>query len=442
MVRARVLVRGLFLAAALGFADAEARAAGNVNAAPKGFTALFDGDDLSGWHGLWGDNPYEAAKWTPEKRARKQKEADEDIAKHWRVENGEIINDGHGVYLTTEKDYGDFELYVDWKLTVPNADSGIYLRGCPQVQIWDPDKPSSQTNGAFRGSGALWNNKREDGKWPAVKADRPIGEWNTFKITMIGSTVSVAFNGKLTVDHAIMENYWDRAKPLPARGPIQLQTHGGEIRFRSVFIREIPPDEANRMLAAHGDDGFTPIFSGKDLAGWTAATDAYTVDDGMLVCKPRGAGTIYTEKTFRDFAVRFEFKLPPGGNNGLCIRAPLDQEPSKYATEIQILDDTAEKYTDLHDWQYHGSIYGVVPAHRGYLRPVGEWNFEEVIARGPRVEVNLNGTPIVDADLSKIDASLTPKKDASSYRRTEGHVGFMAHGDPVALRNIRVKPLE
>ena len=151
------------------------------NVPPPGFTALCNGKDLDGWRGLGHVNPYEIAKWSSEERTAKQEAADTDMRAHWRAEGGEIINDGSGVYLTTAKDYRDFELLLEWRMMSPNTDSGIYLRGCPQVQIWDPANPRDQQNGCDKGSGALWNNQNEaEGKWPLVKADKPIGQWNSF----------------------------------------------------------------------------------------------------------------------------------------------------------------------------------------------------------------------------------------------------------------------
>ena len=175
---------------------------------------------------------------------------------HWRAENGELVNDGQGAYATTEKDYGDFELLVEYK-TVPLADSGIYLRGCPQVQIWDYTEKDKFPLGADKGSGGLWNNSPgAPGKDPLVLADKPFGEWNTVRVLMVGARVSVWLNSKLVVDHALLENYYDRKTPVPPKGPIELQTHGGEIRWRNLFIREIGSDEANQILASHGGAGF------------------------------------------------------------------------------------------------------------------------------------------------------------------------------------------
>ncbi len=206
---------------------------------PRGFTALYNGRDLSGWRG--GDT-FDHRKYLamPEAdRAAQDAAWTADMQAHWRAEGSELVNDGAGKYATTIKEYGDFELLVDYK-TVPRADSGIYLRGCPQVQIWDHTNPAEFKNGAEKGSGGLWNNSAgAPGKDPLVLADKPFGEWNQLRIVMVGNRVSVWLNDQQVVDQAVMENYFDRKQPVPARGPIQLQTHGGEIRWRNIFIREL-----------------------------------------------------------------------------------------------------------------------------------------------------------------------------------------------------------
>jgi hypothetical protein len=211
------------------------------NAPPAGFVALFNGKDLVGWRGLGHVDPRELKAMSAQAREEKQKKDDADLADHWRVDNGEIVNDGQGVYLTTDKDYKDFELLIDWKMANPNSDSGIYLRGCPQVQIWDPNNPRFADRGAPKGSGGLWNNKPgSPGRLPLVRVDRPVGQWNTFRIKMVGDHVTVYFNGQLVVDDAVMHNYFDGSSPLFDSVPIQLQTHDGKIHFRNVFVRKIP----------------------------------------------------------------------------------------------------------------------------------------------------------------------------------------------------------
>jgi hypothetical protein len=213
---------------------------------PNKFTVLFNGKDLSGWRGRQPNyNPAEEARLSKEELAAKQAQWNVERDAHWQVdaENGEIVSDGKSPHLATAKDYGNFELYVDWLMVSHNGDSGIYLRGYPQVQIWDPDNPREVKNGAPKGSGALWNNNADNpGKWPLVRADNPVGQWNTLRIRMIGSKVSVWLNGKLTVDNQVLDNFFDRTQPVVARGPIELQTHNSEMRFRNIYIREIPSE--------------------------------------------------------------------------------------------------------------------------------------------------------------------------------------------------------
>jgi hypothetical protein len=290
----------------------------------------------------------------------------------------------------------------------------------------------------------LFNNTPEAvGRDPLVLADKPFGEWNTFRILQVGERTTVYLNGKLVVDFARMENYWDRKIPLPRVGKILLQTHGGEIRWRNLFVREIPAKEANELLAGHDAKGFTSVFNGKDFTGWDGPLDQYEVADGAIVCKPKKGGNIYTKGEYADHVVRLEYKLPAGGNNGLAIRYPGGNVhvATQAMTEVQILDDTDPKYAKLDPRQYNGSAYGMVPAHRGYLRPVGEWNFMEVTAKGSTLRVELNGTRILDADLAKVtefkDNTAHPGKD-----NKKGHFGFAGHNDPVAFRNIQVKVLE
>jgi hypothetical protein len=195
------------------------------NMPPPGFTALFNGKDLTGWQGLVPIN--KRAKMTPEQRARAQKGADKRILPHWKVENGVIHYDGKADNLQTVKDYGDFELYVDWKIG-KKGDSGIYLRGNPQVQIWD--NPI--------GSGGLYNNQKHPSN-PLAVADRRVGQWNTFRILMKGDRVTVWLNGKRVVDNTPLENYWERGQPLPTTGPIELQHHGDELWFKNIYIKEL-----------------------------------------------------------------------------------------------------------------------------------------------------------------------------------------------------------
>lgn len=207
------------------------------NTPPDGFVALFNGKDLTGWKGLMKsplDNPAKRAQASSEELAKAQQDADEDMRKHWSVQDGALVFDGKGRSLATDRDYGDFELWVDWKI-LPKGDSGIYLRGTPQVQIWDPASDSAKGVG----SGGLFNNQKNPNK-PDTVADKPIGEWNTFKIAMAGDKVTVKLNDVLVVDNVVLENYWERDKPIYPTGQIELQNHGNTLYFKNIYLREIP----------------------------------------------------------------------------------------------------------------------------------------------------------------------------------------------------------
>jgi hypothetical protein len=206
------------------------------NTPPEGFVALFNGKDLTNWKGLLkgpNDNPIKRAALLAEDLAKAQAEADENMRAHWRVEDGALVFDGKGRSLATAKDYGDFEMYVTWKI-LKGGDSGIYVRGTPQIQIWDTDLK----NGAHVGSGGLYNNQKNPSK-PSVKADKPVGEWNTFWIKMVGDKVWVKLNDVMVVDGVPLENYWDRKAPLFEKGQIELQNHGNTLRFKNIYIKEL-----------------------------------------------------------------------------------------------------------------------------------------------------------------------------------------------------------
>ncbi len=405
---------------------------------PPGFTPLFNGTDLTGWKGLVG-NPKSRAAMSATELSAAQQAADAAMREHWSVVDGVLQFDGKGKSLCTVKDYGDFELYVDWKI-LKGGDSGIYLRGSPQVQIWDTEFEDYFRHGAENGSGALWNNKVNP-RFPLVKADMPVGQWNTFYIRMVGEQVTIKLNDQLVADNVVMENVWERNLPIYPRGQIELQNHGNTLYFREIHVREIPAAEANKILAQRGGDvDFESVFNGKDFSGWSGELENYEIADGSIVCQKGKGGTIFTEKEYADFVARLEFKLPPGGNNGLAVRYSGEGQPHLEGLELQVLDSEAPQYAKLDPRQYHGSVYGLVAAHRGYLRPFGQWNFQQVTMRGSKVKVELNGVTILDADLSDVKES----KDGvvpPGARRKRGHFGFAGHNDPVAFRNISIREL-
>ncbi len=404
---------------------------------PEGFESLFNGKDLTGWKGLVG-NPKSRAAMSPEELAAAQKAADEEMRAHWSVVDGVLQFDGKGRSLCTEKDYGDFELYVDWKI-LEGGDSGIYLRGSPQVQIWDTEYPDYFRHGAENGSGSLWNNQKHP-RFPLVKADKPVGQWNTFYIRMIGERVTIKLNDQLVADNVVMENIWDRTLPIYPQGQIELQNHGNTLFFRELYVREIPAAEANEILAAEAADGFQQIFNGRDFSGWQGALENCEIIDGAIVWKPGKGGTVFTDKQYTDFIARMEFKLPPAGNNGIAVRYSGKGTANQGGIELQVLDSEHPKYAKLDPRQYHGSAYGLVPAHRGYLRPTGQWNFQQVTMRGSKLKVELNGTTILDADLSGVKESKDGPVNPNASRKL-GYFGFGGHNDPVAFRNLSIREL-
>src|SRR5690606_24862937 len=237
---------------------------------------------------------------------------------------------------------------------------------------------------------------------PLVLADNPVGEWNTFHIKMIGERVTVHLNGVKVVDNVVLENFWDRNLPIFPEEAIELQAHGNEIAFRNIYIKELG-GKPYELTPEERAEGFEVLFNGKDLDNWVGNKVEYVVEDNAIAIYPKGKGhgNLFTEKEYSDFVFRFEFQLTPGANNGLGIHASLDGNAAYAGKELQILDDTAPVYANLKPYQYHGSVYGLVPAKRGYLRPVGEWNEQEVYVKGDHVRITLNGTVIVDADLKK-----------------------------------------
>lgn len=409
---------------------------------PEGFRPLFDGETLQGWHGRpHFISPIELAGMDEAIRNEKLAEWMADAQEHWTVDNGELVNDGFGAYLVTDESFTDYELMLEYR-TVPRADSGIYLKATPQVQIWDFTETDKFSLRADLGSGGLWNNSPgAPGKDPLVLADHRLGEWNEFRIRQVGARTTVYLNDLLVVDSAIMENFWDRSSPLLASGPIALQTHGGEIRWRNLWIKELTPEQANASLSQHEGQAYERLFNGSDLSGWHGSVENYEVVEGAIRCKEGKGGMLLTEKEYGNFIARVEFRLPPGGNNGLAIRAPAEGDPAYVAMcELQVLDSDHAKYANLDARQVHGSAYGMAAAHRGYLRDAGEWNFQQVTVLGSKIRVELNGNVILDSDLGEITeymgGNAHPGKD-----RARGYFGFAGHNDPVEFRNIAIREL-
>src|SRR5215831_10368414 len=211
---------------------------------------------------------------------------------------------------------------------------------------------------------------------------------------------------------------------------------------------------ATLTLAANAQDkkdeeGFMSLFNGKDLSGWiygkrgngeNKSGVGYQVADGVIFCTVKDGGNLYTEKEYGDFVLLFDFKLTENANNGIGIRAPLTGDSAYAGMEIQVLDDSGSQYKNLRPEQYHGSIYDLVGCKRGFQKPVGEWNEEEIMAKGRQIKVTLNGTVIVDANLDDIKDEAKIKKHPG-MNRTKGFIGFLGHGARVEFRNLRIKEL-
>lgn len=411
----------------------------------SGFKLLFNGKDLSGWKGLVGD-PIKRSKMDAKTLAEAQLKADAEMRDSWKVVNGELQFVGHGDNIATVKKYGDFEMLVDWKIIddgKQEGDAGIYLRGTPQVQIWDNARVKV---GAQVGSGGLYNNQVHESK-PLKVADKKLGEWNTFHIIMKADRVTVYLNGELVTYNVILENYWNRKMPIFAEEQIELQAHGSPVSYRNIYIKELPAAKPFKMSKKEVKEGFKVLFDGANMFNWRGNTRDYITENGNLAVRPKpGKSTLgnnlYTKEQYSDFILRFEFQLTPGANNGLGIRAPLTGDAAYEGMELQILDNDAPVYKNLKVYQYHGSIYGTIPAKRGSLKPVGEWNYQEVIVQGPKIKVILNGDVILDADIT--DARENGAADGQKHPgllRESGHIGFLGHGSQLQFKNIRIKDL-
>jgi len=239
-----------------------------------------------------------------------------------------------------------------------------------------------------------------------------------------------------------MENYWDRSQPIFPYGAIELQAHGSKVAYRDIYVRELRRPEPFKLSPEEEADGFTVLFDGTTLHQWTGNKTDYLTRDGVLEVRPagQGFGDLYTAKDYSDFVFRFEFKLTPGANNGVGIRTPGTGDAAYEGMEIQILDHFDPIYQPwLLDYQYHGSVYGVIPAHnRNALRPIGEWNQEEIYVKGTYIRVTLNGEVITEGDIS---AGPVDDREHPGLERTGGKIGFLGHGSRLWLRNIRIKEL-
>ncbi|MDR0748866.1 MAG: DUF1080 domain-containing protein [Tannerellaceae bacterium] len=410
----------------------------------EGFVSLFNGKDLTGWKGLV-ENPLARAKMKPAQLEKAQVKADGQMRNDWKVEDGLLVFDGSGYdNICTVKQYGDFEMYVDWKLDPDGRepDAGIYLRGAPQVQIWDTSRVNA---GAQVGSGGLYNNQRHESK-PLKVADNRLGEWNTMYIRMTGDRVTVRLNGELVTDNVILENFWDRKQPIFPVEQIELQAHGSKVYYRNIYVKELERTEPFKLSAEEVKEGYKLLFDGTNMFEWTGNTVDYTLkEDGSITLVPDNGsgGNLYTKNEYGNFVFRFEFMLTPAANNGLGIRTPKEGDAAYVGMELQILDNEHPVYKDLQPYQYHGSVYGIIPAKRGFLKPAGQWNCQEVIADGDHIRITLNGEVILDGNIREATKNGTPdKREHPGLFNRKGHIAFLGHGSEVKFRNIRIRELK
>lgn len=458
---------------------------------PVGFGSLFNGEDLAGWRG--GETldprefqamPEDARRTKVERWATQLTEIDEDTGKpHWRVESGVLINGGKGSYLTTEREFSDFELLVDFKMS-PTADSGIYLRGVPQVQIWNPTMEDPRYPERALGSGGLWNNAPDSpGRIPMVLADNPPGEWNHFRILMVGDRVSVWLNGHYVVDYAVLENYFDRKlpadlrRPVPKSGPIQLQTHGGEIRWRNLYIREIGVEEAKAIHASYMDgalsrrdavplqpnavvDARQPGWVGlgkQDFVDVNGTDETWTWSEDLLLCTGLPIGVMRSKKEYSNFELMIEWRhMRLGGNSGVFVWVDGDAleglEPDELprgGIETQMLD---HGYHRLHKertgergtfFTTHGDVFPVGTSamtpfpplspngkrsfpRENRVRGVGEWNHHYVRAVNGEVRLWVNGAEV---------------SGGTDCNPQAGYLCLESEGSPVEFRNIRIREI-
>ena len=438
----RTILLALLLTASAAVAGAEP---------PAGFTPLFNGQDFSGWRGRPHFDPAKEAEGTPEERAKRQAEWDADMAAHWKVENGVIVNDGKGVFLTTDRDYADFELHVEWMFLEPCGDSGIYLRGNPQVQMWDPTCERDFKLGSQKGSGGLWNNAAgTEAKDPLVKADRPTGEWNAFRIRIQGDRVTVVLNDQLVVDNQPLPNYFTKgATPLPDRGPIQIQTHGSIMHVRNVFIRELGTF-----------DGSGPGWRDLDEADFenvNCAPDTWSWKNGTARCTGKPIGVIRTKKPLTNLELSAEWRhLQKAGNSGVFLWAPpevfVNLPPDKLppgGIEVQVLDhgftEQYEKQTGKQaDWfKTDGDVFPVGSSDMKPFPPIapdGKRSFPT--ARHSR------GTPVWNHYYVRaIDGEVrlwVNGHEVSGGTDCFPSTGFMcleSEGAPVEFRRLRIREL-
>ena len=430
----------LVLATAAGAADPRP---------PAGFTPLFNGKNLEGWHGMKGDfNPYTLNAMEASKRTEQIAKWTEDAKKHWTVENGELVNDGKGPILTTDKDYGDIELFIDYK-TVPKADSGIYLRATPQVQIWDYTKEGGKWNlDADKGSGGLWNNSMGAPAkirwcWPTSRSASGTPS-ASFRSASASRSISTTSSSSITPAWKTTGTAAQEAAPAARARSSCKRTAARSAGATSSSARSRRP-RPTRSCASTARRASRPSSTARTSPAGPGRSKTTRSRTAPSSASRKRAATSTRRSSTPISSPAWNISLPPGGNNGLAIRYPGKGRTASQVgmCEVQILDDDAPKYAKLDPRTVqrlglrHGGRRTAATCGRS-----GEWNFMEVTVRGPTLQVELNGTRILDTDLSKVTEGSRTKARTPARIALVGHFGFCGHNDPVAFRNIEIKRLE
>ncbi|MBN2290889.1 MAG: DUF1080 domain-containing protein [Pirellulales bacterium] len=391
--------------------------------AEEGFVPLFNGKDLAGWQGG---------------------------TDGWMVKDGVLIakKDKHGI-LYTKKEYDNFVVRLEFRQE-PGGNNGVGLRAplidlqpgfaSMEVQILDDDHPKYEKLKPVQFCGAVYGVAA-----PKRGHLKPPWKWNKMEIVADGPRIQVTLNGTKINDVDLSKvgpkeiHGHKLTGILRPKGYLALCGHHQHVEFRNVRIKELKPSKTD--ADKEKEEGFVNLFDGKTLDGWQGNLQGHSVKNGAMVCNKKTKGKIVTKREFANFVFRFEFKLSPGANNGVGLRTPLEGDSAYVGMESQVLDDSAPVWANLKPYQYHGSIYGIFPAKRGSLKPVGEWNSEEIVCDGTKIKVTVNGKVIVDADLDTVRNGTIDGRDHPGRFRKSGFIGFLSHGHDVEFRNIRIKEL-
>ena len=408
-----------------------------VEPIPEGFVSLFNGKDLSGWRGLVREGGYNSPSarraMMPEQRGEYEAKGRRAMAEHWSVRDGALFFDGlpGGYNIAAEKQYGNFEAIVDWRLLRVCGDSGFYLRGMPQVQIWDPNMWDGL------GSGSIWNNRTEPFA-PLACADRPIGDWNRCRMKIVGNRVWVWLNGVKTVDGIVYENCDAPGQPIPLIDNFELQCHGDPVEFRNIFIRELPEEDVPDPRTAVRGDRIDLLADGLD--GWKA-TDAkltmgWSFKDGVLSnyvtdnpekMKRGGSGGTHLQtkrEDFYDFDLSYDVLIGKECNSGVYLRG-------RY--EIQANDSYGRK-CDCHNM---AALYDLITPCVAAEKPAGEWQHVDLTLYKRHLTVCLNGVKIID---NQPIAGVTPGAiDGNEF--VPGPVLLQGDHSNVSFKNMYLTPI-